>query len=352
MVLQGGTRMDFRNHRRRIRFASAFWTAVVCLTLGCTDADHASKIDAEPPAQGIPTSATQPNPEIGSPNPPMRVTATPRLAPPPLIEESPPKEVPEESPGSLIVTERELQMQFVRIPAGQFRQGTTKEQLERMLANDDWQVDEELFLDETPARLVTISKPFEMLATEVTQHQYRLVMGEMPAKRQGDNLPVSMVRYSDCVEYCRKLSAMTGWKVRLPTEAEWEYACRAGSDGLWSFGSDDDRLEQYAWYDWNALSGLMPVGKLQPNKWGLYDMHGNVWEWCSDYYSEHYSEGPVVDPTGPREGDARVVRGGYFFSPCWETRCAERDKGGSEIMPAEEFRKPNLGFRIVREIDE
>lgn len=242
---------------------------------------------------------------------------------------------------------------FVRIEPGKFIRGTTKEQLQRILDNENWQADETLLADELPAREITITKAFEMSATEITQAQYQQVMGTNPSTRQGDKLPVVMVRYSDCVEFCRRLSEKTGRTIRLPTEAEWEYASRAGSISLWCFGDEEERLEDYAWYDWNALNGMMPVGTLKPNAWGLFDMHGNVWEWCSDFYSEtYYADSPTVDPTGPESGSAHVVRGGYFFSPGWQTRCAERDSGGSIIEPGETFARPNLGFRIVREIED
>jgi eukaryotic-like serine/threonine-protein kinase len=141
---------------------------------------------------------------------------------------------------------------------------------------------------------------------EVTQGEYERVMGTNPSHFKGDpRLPVETVSWQDAMTFCERLSALpaersAGRVYRLPTEAEWEYACRAGSTTIYSFGDSEGSLGDYAWYDSNSGSKTHPVGQKRPNAWGLYDMHGNVWEWCSDWYDgSYYASSPVDDPTGP-----------------------------------------------------
>ncbi|MCP4622026.1 MAG: formylglycine-generating enzyme family protein, partial [bacterium] len=128
---------------------------------------------------------------------------------------------------------------------------------------------------------------------------------------------------------------------RLPTEAEWEFACRAGTKKPWSFGDNGDDLEQYAWYDNNAAGTVHTVGTREPNPWGLHDMHGNVWEWCQDWYGPYTAE-PQIDPSGPLNGKYRVLRGGAFDDGAWDQRSA--DRFGNEPV----FRNRFIGFRCVR----
>ncbi len=156
---------------------------------------------------------------------------------------------------------------------------------------------------------VTISKPFYMGVTEVTQAQYEAVMGTNPSKFKGATNPVEMVAWNDATDFCKKLSAKTRRAVRLPTEAEWEYACRAGTQTAFSFGDDPSALGEYAWYENNSKKMPHPVGQKKPNAWGLYDMYGNVWEWCADWFGD-YPKGPATDPSGPASGKLRAVRGG------------------------------------------
>jgi formylglycine-generating enzyme required for sulfatase activity len=170
---------------------------------------------------------------------------------------------------------------------------------------------------------VTISKDYYLGVTEVTQGQYEKVMGTNPSRFQGNkvqgdssNLPVEQVSWEDAVEFCKKLSDLPEERkalrvYRLPTEAEWEYACRAGSRSFYSFGASSKSLGDYAWFVGNSDLQTHPVGEKKANAWGLYDMHGNVAEWCSDWYGE-YPKGTVSDPSGPNEGSGRVERGGYF----------------------------------------
>ena len=150
--------------------------------------------------------------------------------------------------------------------------------------------------------------------------------------------------------FCKKLSAREGNTYRLPTEAEWEYACRAGTETAWSFGDDEKELGDYAWYIENAgnidQKFAHQVGLKEPNAFGLYDMHGNPWEWCHDYYGEdYYKQSSEKDPTGPTSGSARVVRGGSWVLSSRATRSALR----FSILPDDRY--AYYGFRVVRELD-
>ncbi|MFA4987329.1 MAG: formylglycine-generating enzyme family protein [Candidatus Brocadiia bacterium] len=201
---------------------------------------------------------------------------------------------------------------------------------------------------EKPVRKVTLTKAFFIGATEVTQKQWTAVMGINPSNFKGDDLPVSCVSWNDTVEFCRKLTEAESKKgnlpdglvYRLPTEAEWEYCCRAGSTTEFSFGDDEGRLGDYAWFDKNSKSTTHPVGTKKPNAWGLYDMHGNVLEWCYDWYAAKYQTGDQTDPVGPATGLLRVWRGGSWILNAGFCRSANRP-----------WDKPGLiyfyGFRVV-----
>ncbi|TKJ35005.1 MAG: hypothetical protein CEE38_16225 [Planctomycetes bacterium B3_Pla] len=191
-------------------------------------------------------------------------------------------------------------MEFVRIPAGEFMMGSPVGESGR---RDN----------EGPQHRVKLTEPFYMLTTEVTQQQYIQIMGVNPSYFKGADNPVEMVSWNDAVEFCRKLSEKTGREITLPMEAQWEYACRAGTDTRFSFGENDQFLESYCWYGVNSDRKSHPVATKKPNAWGLYDMHGNVQEWCSDRFDSHYySNSPSVDPKGPSNGELelRVFRGG------------------------------------------
>ena len=163
------------------------------------------------------------------------------------------------------------------------------------------------------AHEVTLTVPFKMGVHEVTQAQYEQVMGSNPSIDKGVENPVDPVSWDDAVQFCRQLSELPAEKAagnvyRLPTEAQWEYACRAGTTTKYSFGDDESELGDYAWYGVNS-DNTHPVGGKLPNAWGLYDMHSNVWEWCQDWYGNDPSSA-VTDPTGPASGSYRVLRGG------------------------------------------
>ncbi len=212
-------------------------------------------------------------------------------------------------------------MKLVLIPKGTFMMGSPG-------------TEERRFGDETQHE-VTISKDYYLGVYEVTQAQYEQVLGKNPSHFQGDefkgsssNRPVELVSWEDAVEFCKKLSELpeekaAGRVYRLPTEAEWEYACRAGSKSAYSFGESAESLDEYAWFERNGKVQTHPVGEKKANAWGLYDMHGNVWEWCSDWYGE-YPKGVVSDPVGPREGSLRVLRGGSCMDGAANCRSADR----------------------------
>ncbi|MFN6412227.1 MAG: formylglycine-generating enzyme family protein [Planctomycetota bacterium] len=182
---------------------------------------------------------------------------------------------------------------------------------------------------------VTISKDYYLGVYEVTQAQYEKVMGRNPSYFQGAivgnenaDLPVDRVSWEDAVEFCKKLSDLpeekkAGRVYRLPTEAEWEYACRAGSKTAYSFDDQEGLLPEYGWFERNSSNRTHTVGLLEPNAWGLYDLHGNVWEWCSDRHGE-YPKGAVSDPTGPCEGSNRVIRSGGWYGEAALCRSALR----------------------------
>jgi len=187
---------------------------------------------------------------------------------------------------------------------------------------------------------VTISKPFYMGVTEVTQAQYEAVMGTNPSYFKGATNPVEMVSWNDATEFCKKLSEKTRQAVRLPTEAEWEYACRAGSKTRFSFGDAEEGLGDYAWYFANSGGTTHPVGQKKPNAWGLFDMHGNVLEWCADWFGD-YSAGAATDPQGPASGTSRVLRCGAWHLVPVLCRAACRGSG----TPGN--RSAHCGFRVV-----
>lgn len=199
--------------------------------------------------------------------------------------------------------------------------------------------------DEKPARKVTLTKPFYIGKFEVTQEQWQAVMGENPSQFRGAKHPVDGVSWDDSQVFLQRLSEkLAGGTVRLPTEAEWEYTCRAGSSTAYSHGEDAVRLGEYGWFKDNSGAQSHPVGQKRPNAWGLFDMHGNVCEWCADWYgSGSYAAGKTVDPDGPDAGDARVLRGESWVSTADTLRSAYR------VGTPPEYRNSHVGLRIVYE---
>ena len=190
--------------------------------------------------------------------------------------------------------------------------------------------------DEKPVHTVTVSG-FFMDKTEVTQAEYRKVMGKNPSNFSGcDDCPVEQVSWYGANEYAKKVGK------RLPTEAEWEYAARGGNKSKGYMYSGSNNLNAVGWYKKNSGSRTHPVAQKQPNELGLYDMSGNVWEWCSDWHSDsYYRSSPKKDPQGPNSGPSRVLRGGYLNYPGYDCRVANR----SGYNPG--YRRSIIGFRLV-----
>jgi formylglycine-generating enzyme required for sulfatase activity len=206
-------------------------------------------------------------------------------------------------------------------------------------------------LDESPQTEVTLTHGFWMERFEVTQGEYTAIIGTNYSTFAGDsNQPVEQVEWFDAFTYCARLTVReraagrvpAGYEYRLPTEAEWEYAARAGTTNRFPFGEDHTYtlLQDYAWFSTNSDLTTHDVGGKKPNAWGLYDMSGNVWEWCADYYGP-YSGGAVTDPTGPTSGTNRVMRGGSAFFAGGDCRPAGRN------FNAPDFKSHGIGIRVV-----
>ena len=221
--------------------------------------------------------------------------------------------------------------EMVTLPAGSFLMGSDKG------SEDD------AF---TPSRRVSV-QAFSIGKYEVTQAQWHSVMGTKPSMFKGDKLPVEQITWKQAKEYCRKLSEKTGQLYRLPTEAEWEYAARAGSQTDFYFGSESSHVNDYAWFDENSDETTHPVGEKLPNAFGLYDMYGNVWEWTSDCWNTSYIGAPV-DGSAWTTGDCsmRVVRGGSWYNKLRYIKSTARARYSSEIR----YNSRGGGLRVVREI--
>jgi formylglycine-generating enzyme required for sulfatase activity len=237
-------------------------------------------------------------------------------------------------------------VEMVLIPGGEFIMGDDKGQD-----------------DEKPTHKVQISA-FYMDKYEVTQKAYENMMGTNPSKFKGPDKPVERLSWFGAIQYCNMRSLREGLSpcydlttlqcnydsngYRLPTEAEWEYACRAGTDTKYSFGNAPDRLGQYAWFKTNANKTTHPVGQKKPNPWGLYDMHGNLWEWCNDYYDQnYYQKSGGENPLGPSTGQERVLRGGSWAGSAESSRSSTRyseTPGFADVC----FGYEAYGFRCVK----
>ncbi len=199
--------------------------------------------------------------------------------------------------------------------------------------------------NELPQRRVTINS-FAMGKYEVTQAQWFEVTGERPSEFIGDDLPVETVSWKDIHGFIEKLNAMTGQTYRLPTEAEWEYAARAGSKAQFTFGDDVEELGQYAWYLDNSEDSTHPVGQKLPNAFGLYDVHGNVWEWTADCYKDSFADAPNDGSAVEKEGHCyRVDRGGSWINKPFNVRLTQRHRSGAGD------RYFGMGFRLARSLN-
>lgn len=217
-----------------------------------------------------------------------------------------------------------VEFAFRWCPPGEFMMGSPPGEL--------WQG-----VDETQHK-VKLTRGFWLLETEVTQAMWQAVMGNNPSKYKDERNPVENVSWNVSQEFCQKLSQKLGLQVRLPTEAQWEYACRAGTTGPYA-----GPLDSMAWYDEHLRAGSThPVAQKQANAWGLYDMHGNVWEWCSDYWGDKfYVDSPTSDPENTTPDSSRIFRGGCWYMNAGGCRSAER--GGANPHD----RSAGVGFRVL-----
>ena len=204
-----------------------------------------------------------------------------------------------------------VSFEMVRVEGGTFRMGATSEQ------------EDDARSDEKPVHSVTLSS-YYIGKTEVTQALWQAVMGSNLSNFKGADLPVECVNWNDCQEFIQKLNRLTGRNFRLPTEAEWEFACRGGNNSRGYKYSGSNVIDNVAWYWDNSGGKTHPVGTKAPNELGIYDMSGNVWEWCSDWYAD-YTSYSQTDPTGPRSGSGRVDRGGSWCDGAWCCRSSFRD---------------------------
>ena len=270
---------------------------------------------------------------------------------------------------------------LVLIPAGEFVMGSSQEEADRLAALmkekkiTSWYPDSPR--SEAPPRKTRITRSFYLAATETTLGEFRAFVAETgyvtDAERdgkgadgkangrwtsgpafswnnmgyeRGDDQPVVNVSWNDARAYCSWLSAKEGRRYRLPTEAEWEYACRAGSTGRYSWGDDDAQQNEHSWTRANSAGGPHPVAQLKPNAWGLYDMLGNVYEYCQDVFvAAPYDPAQSVDPKGPETGESRVVRSGSWGTDPMHPRCAFR--GGASAT----HRNMRDGFRVACDAD-
>ena len=241
-------------------------------------------------------------------------------------------------------TKSESETGMVLLPGGTFTMG------------DEDEID-------APPHEVTVSA-FYIDTHPVTQEQYEKLMDDNPSRWKGKTNPVEQMRWSDAVRYCNARSEAEGlqacydlntWKCnfaangyRLPTEAEWEYACRAGTKTMYFFGDDTSKLKAYAWFEDNSGGKPRPVGQKPANPWGLFDMHGNVWEWCNDFYKvDYYQESPGENPTGPKTGETKVLRGGawkFSAESCSSAYRYNENPGYADVC----FGYDIYGFRCVR----
>lgn len=281
--------------------------------------------------------------------------------------------------GTTVETTNSVGAKMILIPPGEFLMGSTDEQIDAALkAADDADPSSadkaKIRGMEQPQHRVAITKPYSMGATEVTVGQFRRFVEtanyvteterlggggvtstgqtgypsktwRTPDYTVSDETPVSQVTWNDAVAFCDWLGQTENLKYRLPTQAEWEYACRAGTTTRYSFGDDPGQLGQYEWYQGNYQQKAQPVGLKKANPFGLFDMHGNVREWCGDWHvSTYYSTSPLQDPAGPAKGLSRVHVGGYYSARTIDCRSSVR----SSYYPW--CRLSNLGFRVVREL--
>ena len=268
-----------------------------------------------------PSSKPKPKPK---PKPESKPRSNHRSAPAPA-----PKPAPAPIPENQTFTVNGVTFTMIGVQGGTFTMGATREQ-----GGDAWD-------SEKPAHRVTLSSLY-IGQTEVTQELWVAVMGSNPSDRKGPKRPVEQVSWDDCQEFVTKLNALTGQNFRLPTEAEWEYAARGGSKSQGYKYSGSNNLDDVAWFYANSGRNTHDVATKQPNELGIYDMSGNVNEWCQDWFGEnYYSSSPSSNPTGPASGSGRVYHGGCWLSVARGCRVAFRYRFDADL------RGDDLGFRLA-----
>ena len=256
-----------------------------------------------------------------------------------------------------IVATNSIGMKLVLIPPGEFDMGLTQEEIDQLKEDARQHKVSQRYINrlesEGPRHRVRITRPFYLGMYEVTQAEYQYVMGTDPGdqRARGGIGPAGNLSWNDAVEFCRRLSELPQEKAagnvyQLPTEAQWEYACRAGTTTRFCFGDDERHLGLHAWARGNSGRTAHPVGQKMPNTWAMYDIHGNVWEWCADWHDgDYYRQSPRDDPRGPASAGQRVLRGGSWGDSWWGSfRCAHRASAG----PGDRGR--NRGVRVARTV--
>lgn len=272
-------------------------------------------ISRHKPQKAQPQKTTPAKPKPATP-------AKPKPAPTPA---KPAPAKPKASYANGVLTVGSVTYKFVYVAPGTFTMGATSEQ-------------ENLYTDEKPAHQVTLTNGYYIGQTEVTQALWKAVMGSNPSRFKGDNLPVEQVSWNDCQDFISRLNRMTGKRFRLPTEAEWEYAARGGHQSRGTQYSGAYSIDNCAWYGDNSGNKTHPVATKQANELGIYDMSGNVWEWCQDW-TGNYSSNAITNPTGPTSGSERVCRGGSWDDFARYCRVARRNAPG--------YRDNYVGLRLV-----
>ena len=246
----------------------------------------------------------------------------------PIVAQQPMEQTPVTNVDNISIPVKDgISIDMVRVEAGTFTMGATAEM-------------KDPFGNEKPTHRVTLTNDYYIGKYEVTQALWKAVMGNNPSEYKGDNLPVEMVSWDNCQEFISKLNRITGKTFRLPTEAEWEYAARGGNKSRGYQFSGSSNLSDVAWYDDNSGYVTHAVGSKQSNELGIYDMTGNVWEWCQDWYGK-YSSSSQINPTGANSGPDRVIRGGSWNNTAWFCRSSCR----LNYTPG--FRNDCLGLRLV-----
>ena len=283
----------------------------------------------QPAPKHTPKPKPKPSPK---PTPKPKPQATPKPTPKPEPQPTPnptPQPTPRRQTASYsdyVLRVDNVVYNMKRVEGGTFTMGATAEMSEP-------------YSDEKPMHQVTLSS-YAIGETEVTQALWQAVMGNNPSYFKGDDLPVEQVSWDDCQTFISKLNNLTGRQFRLPTEAEWEFAARGGNWSNHTQYSGSSRLDDVAWYGGNSGSTRHPVKTKSANELGIYDMAGNVWEWCQDWYGS-YSSSSQSDPTGPDSGSDRVFRGGGWYDSAWF--CRSSDRSGN----APDYRDNDLGLRLA-----